>query len=66
MNDLQISVIIMLVCDVDNKSRSAKVCVWVRKRWGDVHVCPCVWCIFLRSSNFSPQFRETRNQSQIL
>jgi len=27
MNDLQISVIIMLVCDVDNKSRSAKVCV---------------------------------------
>jgi len=20
----------------------------VRKRWGDVHVCSCVWCGFLR------------------
>jgi len=29
------------VC-IYNKSTWAKVCVWVRKGWGDVQVCPCV------------------------
>jgi len=28
----------MLVCDIYNKSNWAKVRVWVRKRWDDVHV----------------------------
>jgi len=36
-------------CLACNKSSWAKVCMWVRKRWDDVHdVCPCVWCDSLR------------------
>jgi len=38
----------MLVCDIYNKSSRTKVCVQVRKRWGNVHVCLCVWCGSLR------------------
>jgi len=32
------------VCDVYSKAIWAKVCAWVRKRSGDIHVCPCAWC----------------------